>query len=104
MKTTIFAALTLALTLISHTATAQPAPFNELGVTMGHWHIVSKDPEANKKIFLAIGGELFLPGGAPLMRFPGIHINLTLGTEKGDGGTQGSVVRQSGMTISEARE
>jgi hypothetical protein len=39
--------------LTAGTAAAQPAPFNEIGVTMGHWHIVSKDVEANKKITLA---------------------------------------------------
>jgi len=31
-------------------ASAQRAPFNEVGVTMGHWHLNSKDVEANKKI------------------------------------------------------
>ena len=40
------------------TAAAQPAPFNDIGVTMGHWHIVSKDVEANKKLFLAMGGNV----------------------------------------------
>ena len=46
------------------------------GVTMGHWHIVSKDVEANQKLFLAMSGELFMPGGQPVMRFPGLYINL----------------------------
>jgi hypothetical protein len=27
---------------------AQSAPFNEVGVTIGHWDIVSKDVEAKK--------------------------------------------------------
>ena len=63
MKTVVFAALLFASTLTAGTAAAQPAPFNEIGVTMGHWHIVSKDVEANKKIFLAMGGKLFMPGG-----------------------------------------
>jgi hypothetical protein len=54
---------------------------------MGHWHLASKDVEANKKIFLGMGGKLFMPGGNPLMMFPGVYINLNLGTEKGEGGT-----------------
>ena len=33
-------------------------------MTMGHWHIASKDVEANKKLFLAMGGKLFMPGTA----------------------------------------
>src|SRR5262245_66437205 len=100
MKTIAVAAIvTLASALAMGSAAAQPAPFNELGLTMGHWHIISKDPEANKKIFIAMGGKLFLPGGAPLMMFPGIYINLTLGNEKGDGGSQGSVVNHVGFSV-----
>src|SRR5262249_28681040 len=71
MRINAFAALTLASTLAAGTAAAQPAPFNEVGVTMGHWHIISKDVEANKKIFAAMGGKLFMLNG-PVMMFPGV--------------------------------
>jgi catechol 2,3-dioxygenase-like lactoylglutathione lyase family enzyme len=105
MKTTAVAAIVaLASALAMGSAAAQPAPFNEVGLTMGHWHIISKDSEANKKIFLAMGGKLFLPGGAPLMMFPGIYINLTLGNEKGDGGTQGSVVNHLGFIVDNVQD
>ena len=83
MKTTVFAGLLLASTLAAGTAFAQPAPFNEVGVTMGHWHIASKDVEANKKIFVAMGGKLFMPGGTELMHVPRHLINLNLGTRAG---------------------
>jgi catechol 2,3-dioxygenase-like lactoylglutathione lyase family enzyme len=99
MRTSVFAALLLASTLAAGTAAAQPAPFNETGVTMGHWHLISKDVEANKKIFLGMGGKLFMPGGNPLMMFPGVYINLNLGIEKGEGGTQGSVVNHVGFIV-----
>ena len=99
MKTNVFVALLFALTLTAGTAAAQPAPFNQIGVTMGHWHIASKDVEANKKLFLAMGGKLFMPGGNPLIMFPGVYINLNLGTEKGNGGTQGSVVNHVGFIV-----
>src|SRR5260221_6782574 len=95
----MFVALLFALTLTAGTAAAQPAPFNATGVTMGHWHLASKDLEANKKIFLAMGGKLFMPGGNPLIMFPGLYINLNLGTEKGEGGTQGSVVNHVGFIV-----
>jgi len=95
----MFVALLLASALTAGTAAAQPAPFNETGVTMGHWHIASKDLEANKKLFLAMGGKLFMPGGNPLIMFPGLYINLNLGTEKGDGATQGSVVNHVGFIV-----
>jgi catechol 2,3-dioxygenase-like lactoylglutathione lyase family enzyme len=99
VKTRIFVAWLLAWALVSGRAAAQPAPFNETGVTMGHWHLISKDVEANKRLFLALGGKLFMPGGNPLMMFPGLYINLNLGTEKGDGGSEGSVINHVGFIV-----
>jgi catechol 2,3-dioxygenase-like lactoylglutathione lyase family enzyme len=99
MKMNVFVASLLASALTAGTAAAQPAPFNEIGLTMGHWHIASKDVEANKKLFVAMGGKLFMPGGNPLIMFPGIYINLNLGTEKGEGGTVGSVVNHVGFIV-----
>ena len=99
VKTNMVVAILIALTLTAGTAVAQPAPFNQIGVTMGHWHIVSKDVEANKKLFLAMGGKLFMPGGNPLIMFPGVYINLNLQDEKGTGGTQGSVVNHVGFIV-----
>ena len=104
MKIGLFTALLLASTVAAGTAFAQPAAFNEVGVTMGHWHIASKDPEANKKIFTAMGGKLFMPGGQPLMMFPGVYINLTLGNEKGEGGTPGSVINHVGFIVDNVQQ
>jgi catechol 2,3-dioxygenase-like lactoylglutathione lyase family enzyme len=104
VKRSIFVGLFLALTLTAVTATAQPAAFNDIGVTMGHWHIASKDVEANKKLFLAMGGKLFMPGGNPLIMFPGLYINLVLGDEKGEGGTEGSVVNHVGFIVNNVQE
>jgi len=99
VKTSMFVVLLLASSLAAGTARAQPAPFNEIGVTMGHWHIASKDVEANKKLFLAMGGKLFMPGGNTLIMFPGLYINLNLQAEKGDGGTEGSVLNHVGFIV-----
>jgi catechol 2,3-dioxygenase-like lactoylglutathione lyase family enzyme len=104
MKTTVFAAMMLASAFAAGTAVAQPAPFNETGVTMGHWHLISKDVEANKKIFIGMGGKLLMAGGQPLMMFPGVYINLTLGNEKGEGGTQGSVVNHVGFVVDNVQQ
>lgn len=99
MKRTVFVALALAATLTAGTAAAQPAPVNQVGITMGHWHIASKDVEANQKLFVAMGGKLFMPGGQPLIMFPGLYISLILGNEKGEGGTVGSVVNHVGFIV-----
>ena len=93
-----------ASTLIAGTAAAQPAPYNDIGVTMGHWHIAAKDVQADQKIFLAMGGKLFMPGGNPLIMFPGVYINLVLGTEKGDGATEGSVVNHVGFIVDDVQK
>jgi catechol 2,3-dioxygenase-like lactoylglutathione lyase family enzyme len=99
VKTQLFVALLLASTLTAGTAAAQPAPYNEAGVTMGHWHLAPKDLQADEKVFLAMGGKLYMPGGQPLIMFPGLYISLILGTEKGDGGTVGSVVNHVGFIV-----
>ena len=104
MKISVLVALLLVLTLTAGTAAAQQAPFNEVGVTMGHWHIASKDVEANKKLFLAMGGKLYTPGGNPLIMFPGVLINLNLGNDKGEGGTQGSVVNHVGFIVNNVQQ
>ena len=104
MKTNMFVVLLFSSVLIAGRASAQPAPFNEIGVTMGHWHIASKDVDADKKLFLAMGGKLFMPGGNPLIMFPGLYINLVLGTEKGDGGTEGSVINHVGFIVNNVQE
>jgi catechol 2,3-dioxygenase-like lactoylglutathione lyase family enzyme len=106
MKQTILVIvlLLLALTIVTGTAAGQPAPFNESGVTMGHWHIASKDVEANKKLFLAMGGKLFMPGGNPLIMFTGLYINLNLGNGMGEGGTEGSVINHVGFIVDNVQQ
>src|SRR5208337_1411141 len=88
---TVIAALFVASTLAAGAANAQYAPFNEVGVAMGHWHLASRDAEANKKIFVGMGGQP-VAGNAQSLLFPGMRINLTLGNTPGNGGSQGSVV------------
>ena len=106
VKTSLFAALTIVSTLAAGTAAAQPAPFNAVGATMGHWHLASRDVEANKKLFQAMGGKLFMPGGNPLIMFPGLYINLNLaGVDKGgEGGTVGSVVNHVGFIVDNVQQ
>ena len=47
--------LWLASNLATGAVFAQTMPPNDAGVTMGHWHLNSRDIEANKKIFVAHG-------------------------------------------------
>ncbi len=101
---TLIAGLWLASTLTVGTAVAQPAPFNEVGVTMGHWHFASRDVQANKKIFVGMGGTPVTVGAAESVIFPGVRINLSLGNTPGTGGSQGSVVNHVGFIVNNVQE
>jgi catechol 2,3-dioxygenase-like lactoylglutathione lyase family enzyme/predicted enzyme related to lactoylglutathione lyase len=100
---TLIAGLWLASTLAAGTAGAQPFPFNEVGVTMGHWHLASRDVQANKKIFVGMGGEAISRGAAESVRFPGVLVNLSFGTP-GSGGSVGSVVNHVGFIVNNVQE
>ena len=88
---TLMSALWLVSSLAAGTALAQPAPPNEAGVTMGHWHLNSRDVEANKKIFVALGGVAAKPGDFDIVKFPGVVVFLHQrpGTPPPSGGTEG---------------
>ena len=102
--------LSLALCVISllsaSTAWGQAFPPNEMGVTMGHWHLNTRDVAANKKIFLAMGAAEVTGGNFQAVRFPGVLINLQLapGTPPPTGGTVGSIVNHVGFTVQNVQE
>ena len=100
----LIAALWLASMLATGTAAAQLAPFNEVGVTMGHWHFASRDVQANKKIFVAMGGTPISNGANETVVFPGIRINLSLGDAPGSGESVGSVVNHVGFIVKNVQE
>src|SRR5437588_7014656 len=52
---------------------------NQLGVAMGHLHLVVKDVEANKKFFAMFGGTPLKVDDTEAMKFPGVLIFLTPG-------------------------
>ena len=101
----LIAGLWLASTLAAGTAVAQQAPFNDVGVTMGHWHLVSQDVAANRKIFVAMGGTASTRGKAETVTFPYVRVNLNLDEEPpGKGGSVGSVVNHVGFIVNNVQE
>jgi catechol 2,3-dioxygenase-like lactoylglutathione lyase family enzyme len=93
--------LSLAASLATGAAWAQPYPPNGDGVTMGHWHLNSRDIEANKKIFVALGGAAIKSGDFDIVRFPGVNVYLNVrpGSPPASGGTVGSVVNHVGFLV-----
>jgi catechol 2,3-dioxygenase-like lactoylglutathione lyase family enzyme len=68
---------------------------------MGHWHLNSVDVEANKKIFVGMGGTHIKAGVFDVVRFPGVVVMLHL-RERGSppsGGTDGTVVNHVGFVV-----
>jgi catechol 2,3-dioxygenase-like lactoylglutathione lyase family enzyme len=102
----LITALWLASSLTAGTALAQPYAPNEAGVTMGHWHLNSRDLEANKKIFVGMGGTLNSSGPLQRVTFPGVVVilNQAAGTPPPTGGTVGSVVNHVGFIVKNVPE
>jgi hypothetical protein len=100
-------ALLFVSSLAAGSAFAQPFAPNAAGVTMGHWHLNSVNVEANKKIFVAMGGVDGGPGRLQRVIFPGVVVNLNLGAADAPpptGGSVGSVVNHVGFVVKNVQE
>ena len=87
--------------LFSVTLAAQVAPPNGAGVSMGHFHIVTADPESQKKLWVdALGGKLVTAGPLEYAMFPGVLIGYRKG--ESSGGTDGSVVDHLAFAVRDA--
>jgi catechol 2,3-dioxygenase-like lactoylglutathione lyase family enzyme len=106
MRIAMFSVLLLVSPFATGAATAQPLPFNEAGVTNGHWHLNSKDVAVNEKIFVGMGGKAFQAGGRHRVLFPGVMIILdgAPGSPPPTGPTVGSVVNHVGFVVNNVQE
>jgi catechol 2,3-dioxygenase-like lactoylglutathione lyase family enzyme len=102
----LISALWLMSNLAAGTAWAQLYAPNDVGVTMGHWHLNSRDVEANKKIFAGMGGTTIRAGDFDIVRFPGVVVMLHLrpGAAPSTGGTDGTVVNHVGFIVQNVQE
>ena len=104
----LLSALWMMSLLASGTAWAQAAVFppNAAGVTMGHWHLNSRDVEASRKMLVAMGGTAIKAGNFDIVKFPGVavYLNQAPGAAPANGGTVGSVVNHVGFTVTSVPE
>src|SRR5436189_3338026 len=102
----IISALSLIVLLSAGTAWAQAFQPNEAGVTMGHWHLNTRDIEANRKIFVAMGGTALKAGNFDVVRFPGVvvYLHSNPGSAPPAGGSVGSVVNHVGFIVQNIQE
>jgi len=77
-------------------ALAQLAPPNDIGVALGHIHLVVKDVEAQKQFWTTmLGGTVVTNGPLTLIQFPGIFIMLR--QAEAAGSSAGSIVDHFGL-------
>ena len=90
-------------TLFSITATAmfaQVAPPNEMGVSIGHMHMMLGDPDAQKKIWVGVlGGEVTSAGSLEMIKFPGVFLVLQKARTAPTEGSDGSSVNHFGFLV-----
>lgn len=105
----LISTLMLAWMLGGGTAWAQAFRPNEAGVTMGHWHLNTRDVDANKKIFVALGGiaEPAQKGTKfEIVRFPGVLVYLFRNNTvpPPTGGSVGTVIHHVGFIVPNTRQ
>jgi catechol 2,3-dioxygenase-like lactoylglutathione lyase family enzyme len=71
---------------------------NETGVTMGHIHLYSKDPDAQKKIWVeGFGAQVTKTGTLELLRLPGVFIIIN--KMEPSAGSVGSTADHFGLSV-----
>ena len=102
----LIAVLWMISTLAVGIVWAQSFPPNEAGVTMGHWHLNTRDIEANKKIFVAVGGTAIKSGNFEVVKFPGVavYLHLNQGAPAPTGGTVETVVNHVGFIVQNVQQ
>ncbi len=79
---------------------AQLAPPNEMGVSIGHIHMMLGDPEAQKKIWVGVlGAEVTSAGSLEMLKLPGVFIVLQKARTAPPDGSDGSSVNHFGFLV-----
>jgi catechol 2,3-dioxygenase-like lactoylglutathione lyase family enzyme len=77
---------------------AQLVEPNQIGVRMGHVHLVVQDVDAHKKFWTSImGGKLVKNGPLELIEFPGVYVMVTKGQPSAP--PAGSIVNHFGFIV-----
>ena len=81
---------------------AQLQPPNPAGVSISKLHLVVRDVEAEKKIWITMGGQRITVDGTDVIRFPGVLVFVTKGTPTGS--NAGSVLDHPGFLVQNSEE
>jgi len=92
-------ALALAL-IVAAPAHAQLGERNQLGVRMGHIHLLARDIDAQKNFWtLQMGGKLVRNGAVELIELPGVYIMFTQADDPAP--PAGSIVNHFGFIVND---
>jgi catechol 2,3-dioxygenase-like lactoylglutathione lyase family enzyme len=90
-------ALALVIVLVA-AAPAQLGERNQLGIRMGHVHLLVRDIDAHKHFWTSImGGKVVRNGALELLEFPGVYVVLTMAKDPGP--PAGSIVDHFGFIV-----
>jgi catechol 2,3-dioxygenase-like lactoylglutathione lyase family enzyme len=88
------------LALFTLPASAQVAPFNSAGVSMGHHHLFLRDPAAHKKIWVdVLGAQASGNPGLEFLKLPGTFLILSQGNPTG--GSEGTSLDHFAFAVKE---
>jgi catechol 2,3-dioxygenase-like lactoylglutathione lyase family enzyme len=87
----------LVFALGSAPISAQLAAPNAAGVSMGHLHYQVRDVEANKRFWMALGGQPATVGDVVFVRFPDVIVFLEAAPSSG--GTEGSILNHVAFRV-----
>ena len=87
----------LSLLSVAAGAFAQLAAPNAAGVSMGHYHLNVRDPEAHRVFWTTLGGTPVKLGDMEVIKFPDVLVLYR--KAEPTGGTEGSVVGHIGFRV-----
>src|SRR5215471_6617389 len=103
MRKQIFFPAFVCLPLAQVTAFAQLTTPNDSGISMGHIHLFSKDPDAQKKIWVeALGAQVTKTGTLELLRLPGVYIIIN--KAEPSAGSVGSTADHFGLSVKDLND
>jgi catechol 2,3-dioxygenase-like lactoylglutathione lyase family enzyme len=98
MRKQMFFASLVAVIFTQFAAFAQLAAPNDSGVAIGHIHLLSRDPDAQKKIWVeGLGAQVTKTGTLEILRLPGVYIIIN--KVDPSGGSVGSTADHIGLSV-----
>ena len=103
MRKLILISALVVLLFTEVTVFAQLSAPNDSGLSIGHIHLFSKDPEAQKKIWVeALGAQVTKTGTLEMLRLPGVFIIINKGEPSA--GSVGSTADHFGLSVKDLND